>query len=371
MTSMKIFNYHIFFDFKFKRENFSAINLRPFFAGLIAAFIIMIISQLGFQFTGYNKMIKLLNPVDVNAVNIIKNKLQNNGKNDYKLFKETPVVGNSFASADYRNTVSYIVVDLDTGKVITEKNSGTKLPIASLAKIMTAVVALDLAKPSDVFSVSDFAANQTPTKIGVKTGEKLSLEELLHAALMTSANDATQVIKEGIDNKYGGNVFIDAMNEKAKFLGLKNTHFSNAEGYDNNSNYSSAEDLAVLSHFALTNYPLIAEITKKDYQFLPVSNNHSNFFDLYNWNGLLNVYPGVYGLKIGNTDNAKYTTVVVSERSGKKILAVVLGAKGVVERDLIAANLLDLGFENTLGLPAVNVTRDQLMAKYATWKYFN
>ena len=84
----------------------------------------------------------------------------------------------------------------------------------------------------------------------------------------------------------------------------------------------------------------------------------------------MGVYPGVKGIKIGNTDKASYTTIVLSKREGKRILAVVLGAPGVKERDLWASQLLDLGFEK-LGISAVNITEAQLEAKYSSWKYWN
>jgi len=110
--------------------------------------------------------------------------------------------------------------------------------------------------------------------------------------------------------------------------------------------------------------------SKKDYELLPENKNHKQF-DLYNWNGLINVYPNTQGLKIGNTNDAGNTTVVLSEREGKKVLVVLLGAPGVVERDLWASQLLDYGFEKSKGLARVNLTDQDLLNKYATWQYWN
>jgi len=160
------------------------------------------------------------------------------------------------------------------------------------------------------------------------------------------------------------------MNEKATFLNLHDTHFTNPQGFDDNDNYSSAEDLARLTNYALTNYPLFSTIVKKDYAFLPADFHHKQF-DLYNWNGLLDVYPNSEGVKIGNTPDAGYTTVVVANRDGKHILAVVLGAPDVLHRDLWAAELLDHGYTETLSLAPINVTEEQLKEKYATWHYWN
>jgi len=365
MKPMKIFNYKIIIDYK--TDSFSSINFRPFLAGFVVVFVMTIMSYFGFHLPEYNFAI-FSKQTNVNTIDVIKDKLKID-KHEYRLFKERPVVSRSYASSDFDNASSYISVNFENGKIISEKDQDKKLPIASLAKIMAALVALDLAEQSNLFDVSRRAANQTPTKIGVLEGQKLTLSELLNALLLTSANDAAEVIEEGIDNKYGKGTFVRAMNMKAEMLGLNNTHFTNPQGFDSKNNYSTASDLAVLSHFAITTYPLIAGIVKKDYQLLPADKNH-NVFDLYNWNGLLGVYPGVTGLKIGNTDNAGYTTIVAAEREGQKILVVLLGAPGVLERDMWTAELLDAGFEK-LGVSSANITEDQLQKKYNSWKYFN
>lgn len=269
---------------------------------------------------------------------------------------------------DFDNANAYVVLDMETGDVLLEKDAKEKFPIASLTKVMTSTVALDLASPSEYFTVTKQAEKIIPTKIGVTENQKLKLEELLNAVLLTSANDAAEVVREGVDYKYNSDIFIRAMNKKAEFLGLSHSNFSNPQGFDSTQNYSSAEDLAILSHYALTNYPLIAEIAKKSYAFLPEDNNHKQY-DLYNWNGLIGVYPGVNGLKIGNTDDAGKTTIVTSEREGKKILVVLLGAPSVLDRDLWASELLDQGFDKLAGLKPIKVTEEQLKEKYATWQY--
>ncbi|MDO8498297.1 MAG: D-alanyl-D-alanine carboxypeptidase family protein [bacterium] len=307
-------------------------------------------------------------PEKLNIFNFLKPKLEEK-INNFQLQKETSFITSTYAAADYEEASAYIVVDSDSGEVLANKNLSQRLPVASLTKIMTAVIALDLSSPDETFTVPQRASLVEPTTIGVVPGERMTLQELLQASLMTSANDAVEVIREGVDQKYGQEVFVKAMNEKASILGLKDTHFQNPQGFDNPGQYSSVADLAVLSHYALTQYPLVSETAHKDYQFLPADLDHKQF-DLYNWNGLLDVYPGVSGLKIGNTDDAGYTTVVVSERDGHKLMVVLLGAPGVLERDLWASQLLDLGF-GKFNLSPVGITEAELRAKYATWKYFN
>ncbi len=310
---------------------------------------------------------KFVNPLGSrdNVFSEVKNHLETI-KNPYRLHTPASIVPQVYADANIPDANTYAVIDYDTGNVILQKDMAKTVSIASLTKIMTAVVALDLASPDELFTVSKTAADEIPTKIVVNAGERMSLWELMHASLMTSANDATEVIREGVDAKYGKPIFIDAMNEKAKLIGLKNTHFMNPQGFDDQQHYSTAEDLAILSHYALTNYPLIAEIAQIQQMDLP-ANPYHHAHHLVNWNGLLGVYPNVFGMKIGNTNWAGTTTVVVSEREGKKILAVLLGASNVLSRDMQTAQLLDAGFEQLAGLDPVNVTEDQLYAKYATW----
>lgn len=290
--------------------------------------------------------------------------------NSFKIKKEQNLIPRADASSEFENARAYAVVDYQTGRILASKNIDQTLSIASLTKIMTSIVALDLADPSESFKVSNNASIMIPTKIGITPGEKLTLDELLHASLLTSANDAVEVIKEGIDEKYGEEVFVRAMNEKARAIGLKSSSFANPQGFDSKDHFSTVSDLAVLTYYALENYPKIRDIVQKDYVYLP-SNNHHKRFDLNNWNGLIGVYPGTFGVKIGNTGNAGSTTAVVAERSGKKLIVIVLGAPGIIKRDLWAAQLLDLGFNLSLGLANVDVTEKQLKDKYATWKYWN
>ncbi len=299
----------------------------------------------------------------------IRPKLEQLEHDNYQIKKTSAFIPGVHASSDYNDASAYAVVDFNSGEVLAHKNLSKKLPIASLTKVMTAVVALDLADPHDFFEVSEKAASQVPTKVMLKAGEKYSLGELLSSLLLSSANDSAQVIKEGIDKKYGEEVFIRSMNEKARILGLKNSQFANPQGFDEAGNFSTAEDLSILSHYSLTRYPLISRIVSSLIDDQTKGGADMRFY-LQNWNGLLGVYPGANGIKIGNTKDAKYTTIVTSKRERETILVVLLGTPGVKERDLWAAKLLDLGFEKK-GLRPVNLTEDQLQAKYSSWKYFN
>ncbi|MDO8429161.1 MAG: hypothetical protein Q7S88_00870 [Candidatus Daviesbacteria bacterium] len=295
----------------------------------------------------------------------IKSKLEIKG-DSFKLRTKTSLVPSAFASAEYDNAVAYIVVDFETGEILAEKDSNLKIPIASITKTMTAMVALDLAEIEEIFTVSKRATEEVPTKVMLRAGEKATLELLINSLMVSSANDAAYAIADGIDQKYGAELFLRSMNEKAKLLDLKASSFTNPNGLDDADHLSSAEDVAIMSRYALKNYPQLEAIVKKELvEFSDPSGDER--FNLRNWNGLLGVYPGVAGIKIGNTGRAGYTTSVVAEREGKKILVVVLGAPGVYERDLWAAELLDQGFSK-FNIKGANVTRDQLKEKYASWK---
>lgn len=353
-----------------KTFRISTQQLKIFFLAFLAMFIITSLQYLGVRSPW--KPPKITMPISEKknpTIDIIKPKLEK-VPSTFSLKEEQALIPQTYAAEDLDQLAAYAVIDMDTGEIIQERNGNERLPIASITKIMTAIVGLDLAEPSELFTIDAQAASMIPTKIGIVPGEKMTFEELLNASLMTSANDATQQIKNSIDKKYNDSVFVDAMNDKATFLHLTDTHFANPMGFDDEANYSSAKDLAKLAEYALTNYPLFSEIVAKDHIQLPANANHKQF-DLYNWNGLIDVYPEVHGVKIGNTDKAGMTTVVYANRGDKKMLAVVLGAPTIVTRDLWAAKLLDIGYKKTLGLEPVNVTEEQLSAKYNTWHYWN
>lgn len=346
-------------------------QLRIFIFSFLTIFIMVCLQYLGIRITTPSGGLLFPIPQETEAQNFgameeVSQKLESK-QNTFTLYHEAQLVSSRYDTPQF-DAEAYAVVDLDTGEIITEHNAYEALPIASLTKIMTAVVALDLAESTDIFTVSEHSAEIIPTEIGVQPGEKMSRDELLSGLLLVSANDAAEVLKEGIDAKYNEPVFMKAMNEKARFLGLSNTSFANPQGFDDPENYSTVADLAILTHYALNNYPLIEELAKKQTGSLAENENHSAY-NFYNWNGLLGVYPDAYGLKIGNTGDAGKTTIVTAKRSDKTLAAIVLGAPDVVKRDLWAAALLDLGYEKTLNLEPVEIKAEQLYSKYSTWVY--
>lgn len=346
--------------------SFTGARLKVFLIPFLVIFIGVSMQHLGFQ------PLKLVLPIGNRTLDNMASvqPMLERYENTFSLKKSTGFIAQSHAdeNAEFNGAKAYVVVDYTSGEVILDKNISSQLPMASLTKIMTAIVALDLASTQEVFTVSQEAEDQVPTHIALKKSQQMTLEELLYASLLTSANDATHVIMQGIDEKYGTGIFMRAMNAKAEFLGLSNTHFVNPQGFDDREQYSSVEDLAILTHYALKYYPIFSDMVEKQSYYLQESQRHAGVY-LNNWNGLLGVYPNVSGVKIGNTGRAKKTTIVVAEREGNKMLVVLLGAPGVLERDVWAAQLLDAGFADKYELEPVGITKEELLEKYATWKY--
>jgi D-alanyl-D-alanine carboxypeptidase len=262
--------------------------------------------------------------------------------------------------------ITYATADLTTRQIIAGRNEQTPKAIASLTKVMTAIVTQDLVPDQMLLEVTPYAAEQIPTKLGLRPGEQLQVEELLAASLLTSANDAAQVIADGIEQHYPGVTFAELMNHKADVLHLTSTRFSNPQGFDSPSNKSTAHDLLQLTSYLWSHYPVLRDLAAKDQVQAEKTIWHKQY-DFKNWNGLIGVYPGAMGLKIGNTDQAGKTIIAVAEREGKTIAVVVLGAQSVTERDIVAAALLDQAFASLYGLPPANISEAMLIAKYQSW----
>lgn len=235
---------------------------------------------------------------------------------------------------------SAIVVDYDNGEVVYSKNPQEKLPVASVVKIMTALVALDEKKQSDIFTVSEKASKIGENSMILTEGEKLTLEELLYGMMLVSGNDAAVTIAENVAGTE--EEFVRKMNEVVKNLGLLDTRFVNASGLDEDDKlqYSSAYDLAVISRYLWDKHPEIENYTATYHKYIEAKDSHKDF-DLYNDTNLLTTYPGVKGIKPGFTWEAGLCLVTYAENDGKKLLAVILGSEN---RRMEMKELLDYGF---------------------------
>jgi len=230
-----------------------------------------------------------------------------------------------------------IVVDLTTGQVLYEQAGTTRSAEASITKLMTAMVAVDLAPLDTTITVSAQATQVEPNLMGLSAGERLTLRELLDGLLLNSGNDAAEAIASGIVDR---SHFVDFMNQKAAALHLRGTHFTNPSGLDDPNHFSTASDLAVVSATLLADYPDLRAIVGTKDVTIPATATHKAFTPS-NIDRLLWTYPGAIGLKPGYTDAAGYCLAAAATRHGRTILAIVLGS---TQHFTDAATLLDYGF---------------------------
>lgn len=236
---------------------------------------------------------------------------------------------------------SAMFVDTKSGEVLYAKNIHDRLPIASLVKTMTVLIALEHKKMNDVFLVSKTAAEMEPDKMLLIAGEKLTLKELLDGIFLVSANDAAELLAEQTTGDRSG--FIKLMNDKANQLGMKDTHYVNPTGLDedDNNSYSTAYDLAVLTRYLIRHYPEVVDISSTEHIYLPQTETHQDY-DMYSGINLLTTYPGVVGFKTGYTPEAGLTLITLARKNGHEIIGVLLGSG---DRRDEARELLDYSFE--------------------------
>jgi D-alanyl-D-alanine carboxypeptidase len=218
---------------------------------------------------------------------------------------------------------SVLIFDTTTKEVLYSKNPIEKLPMASLTKIMTAIVALENKKPDDTYLVSkdDLVGEDS---MGLDVGEKLSMEELLYGMMLHSGNDAAEVLANNFPGKRAA--FIKAMNNKIKALGLSDTNFTNPTGLEGDGKqYTTAYDLIVMSEYALSDFPLFAQVVSTFDYNIPQTATHKAFY-LENETNLLTSYPGVEGIKDGYTPEAGLCLITYLDYGGHKIIAVILGS---------------------------------------------
>ena len=217
---------------------------------------------------------------------------------------------------------SAILIDADSGKILYQKNAQTRLPMASTTKIMTALCAVELAEPSRVISVSPKAVGVEGSSVYLYAEEELTLEQLLYALLLESANDAATASAIALSGSV--EAFADCMNDKARELGLQDTHFENPHGLDHEQHYTTAHDLALITRAALQ-HPILRAIVATRKTNIPL-NGTQGVRTLLNHNKLLRMYDGTIGVKTGFTKRSGRCLVSAAEREGLTLIAVTLNA---------------------------------------------
>ena len=238
-----------------------------------------------------------------------------------------------------------LLKDLTTGQILFEQHAKELMPPASLTKIMSAVVILSEGNLDDPVRISSRAAAAAPTKLHLKAGQIFPLRGLLEGMLIRSANDACLAAAEHIAGTEAA--FVEKMNAKAKELGLVQTQFQNACGFNMDRHYSTAEELARLTEYAMR-YETFSAIVKEPIAVLrPV--NQSKVLVAHTTNHLLGVMDGVIGVKTGYTRAAGRCLITVVRRGDKELLLVLLNSR---RRWSTAQTLLEVGLRN--GLPPLN-----------------
>lgn len=241
------------------------------------------------------------------------------------------------------NAKSAILMEESTGNILYESNPDERLPIASVTKVMTMLLimeAVDSGKISldDMVTVSENAMSYGGSTMFLETGEQLTVNDMLKGIAVASANDGCVAMAEHLAGSESA--FVDMMNEKAKKLGMENTHFMNTNGLDEDDHYSSARDVAIMSR------KLMKHETIFNYTSIWMDTLRGGKFQLANTNKLIRFYDGANGLKTGSTSKALCCLSAAAKRNDMQLIAVVLGAPTSAERFASAKSLLDYGFAN-------------------------
>ena len=241
------------------------------------------------------------------------------------------------------NAKSAILMEESTGNILYESNPDERLPIASVTKVMTMLLimeAVDSGKISldDMVTVSENAMSYGGSTMFLETGEQLTVNDMLKGIAVASANDGCVAMAEHLAGSESA--FVDMMNEKAKELGMENTHFMNTNGLDEDDHYSSARDVAIMSR------ELMKHETIFNYTSIWMDTLRGGKFQIENTNKLIRFYDGANGLKTGSTSKALCCLSAAAKRNDMQLIAVVLGAPTSAERFASAKSLLDYGFAN-------------------------
>ena len=243
---------------------------------------------------------------------------------------------------------SALLIDVATGTVLYEHNAQEALPPASVTKVMTMLLimeAIDGQKISwdDTVTASETAAAKGGSQVYLKAGETMTVTDMLKAIAVSSANDCACAMAEHLAGSESA--FVDAMNARAKELGMENTHFVNCTGLDDDpeakSHLTSARDIALMSRELLKNHPDIKKFTT-----IWMDTLRGGTFGLSNTNKMVRFYTGCTGLKTGFTSTAGYCLSASAQRDGMELVAVVMGCESSKERFAACKSMLDYGFAN-------------------------
>ena len=262
---------------------------------------------------------------------------------------------------------SAILMDVATGTILYEQDAHTPLAPASVTKVMTMLLIMEAIDSGaigwqDMVTASESAAAKGGSQIYLKVGEQMTVSDMVKAIAVSSANDCACAMAEHISGSE--TAFVEKMNQRAKELGMNDTHFVNCTGLDDDAaaadHKTSAHDIAVMSRELLKNHPDI-----KKYTTIWMDTLRNGTFGLSNTNKMVRFYPGATGLKTGFTSKAGYCLSSSAQRDGMELVAVVMGAKTSAERFSACKSLLDYGF-STYALVTPQVEQMSVPVKLGT-----
>lgn len=251
---------------------------------------------------------------------------------------------------------SVVLMEMASGEILLSKNPDEKLPPASITKIMTMLLVMEALdsgkiKLDDIVTTSKNASSKGGSQIWLKEGEQMTVNDMLKATAIGSANDACTALGEHIAG--GETEFVSMMNKRAKELGMNNTNFENPSGLDDTTenHYSTARDVAIMS------CELMKHEKIKEYTTVWMDSLRNGETELVNTNRLVRFYEGTTGVKTGTTSKAGYCVSASAKRDGMELVAVVLGSDNSTERFEDAKKLLNWGFANyTVYQPTVDAS---------------
>lgn len=259
------------------------------------------------------------------------------------------------------NSQVALIYDRTGKRILFEKNGKKQFKMASTTKIMTATVVLENAKLDDVVTIENKAAWTGGSRLGLKKDDKITVHDLLYGLLLVSGNDAAVALAIHVGGSVEG--FAEMMNNKAKELGLTNTHFVTPHGLDEDEHYTTAEELAKMADYAME-IPKFKEIVNTKTYTVRINNNPKT---LTNTNELLGSLSGVYGIKTGFTNGAGRCLVTGCKRGNLDIITVVLGADTKKIRTSDSIKLIEYAFKN---FQLVDV-EEKVLQQFEEWNRIN
>lgn len=259
------------------------------------------------------------------------------------------------------NSRSCIIYDRNSHMVLYSKNENKTVKMASTTKIMTSLIIIENCDLSETVEVSKKSASTGGSRLGLKTGDKITIKDLLYGLMLCSGNDAAIALAEYAGEDVTG--FVRLMNDKANQLGLKDTHYESPHGLDSDNHYTTVYELAVLTDYALKNKTFLQIVGTKNYTI--TINGYSK--NISNTNELLGNLTGVYGVKTGFTNGANRCLVTACKRNNMDIICVVLGADTKRFRTQDSIKLIEYAFKNFTYINANDLAIDY----FENWKNEN